>query len=108
MTKENTLKDNANAALAMDQVERQASAKQQALDALESDGAWSMAQWRAGMPPSLFFPWNLTKVYYCTLLNLVAVAGSGFLTDSYDNFIIGLIVPMLGYVYFDNKVNINI
>ena len=48
MTKQ--VKDNA---LAIDQVERQASAKQQALDALESDGAWSMAQWRAGT--SLYF-----------------------------------------------------
>ena len=30
------------------------------------------------------------------------IAGSGFLTDSYDNFIIGLMVPMIGYCYFDN------
>ncbi|KAJ3368628.1 phosphate transporter, partial [Kappamyces sp. JEL0680] len=64
----------------LDQVEKQASQRQQALDALESDKSWSAAQWRA-----------------------VAVAGSGFLTDSYDNFIIGLMVPMIGFVYFDQS-----
>jgi PHS family inorganic phosphate transporter-like MFS transporter len=33
----------------------------------------------------------------------ILVAGSGFLTDSYDNFIIGLIVPMLAYSYFNKS-----
>ena len=51
--------------------------KKQALDALEKEENWSWAQWKA-----------------------VAVAGSGFLTDSYDNFIISLVVPMIGYTYY--------
>ena len=46
--------------------------KQRALAALENDHNWSGAQWRA-----------------------IAVAGSGFLTDSYDNFIVSLLVPMV-------------
>lgn len=33
-------------------------------------------------------------------LFLVLVAGSGFLTDSYDNFVISLMAPMIAYVYF--------
>lgn len=33
-------------------------------------------------------------------IQAILVAGSGFLTDSYDNFIIGLIIPMLAYSYF--------
>ena len=53
-----------------------------ALEALEGDENWSPAQWRA-----------------------IAVAGSGFLTDSYDNFIVSLLVPMIGYVYFEDNHN---
>ncbi|KAI8813799.1 major facilitator superfamily domain-containing protein [Cladochytrium replicatum] len=30
----------------------------------------------------------------------ILVAGSGFLTDSYDNFVIGLVVPMIAVIYF--------
>lgn len=48
------------------------SARQMALNALEQDENWSYSQWRA-----------------------IAVAGSGFLTDSYDNFVISLLVPMV-------------
>ncbi|KXS21860.1 putative phosphate transporter [Gonapodya prolifera JEL478] len=33
----------------------------------------------------------------------ILVAGTGFLTDSYDNFIIGLIVPCIAYVYYGGK-----
>ncbi|KAI8813801.1 phosphate transporter [Cladochytrium replicatum] len=32
----------------------------------------------------------------------ILVAGSGFLTDSYDNFVIGLAVPMIAVVYFNS------
>jgi PHS family inorganic phosphate transporter-like MFS transporter len=33
----------------------------------------------------------------------VLIAGTGFLTDSYDNFIIGLMAPMIAYVYFPDS-----
>ncbi|KAI8897244.1 phosphate:H+ symporter [Globomyces pollinis-pini] len=36
--------------------------------------------------------WSQTKA--------VLVAGSGFLTESYDNFVLALVVPMLGYIYY--------
>ncbi|KAJ3258870.1 phosphate transporter [Boothiomyces macroporosus] len=35
----------------------------------------------------------------------VLVAGSGFLTDSYDNFVISIIVTIIGYVYYSNAGN---
>ena len=50
--------------------------RKDALQQLDSS-KWTKAHWRA-----------------------VLVAGSGFLTDSYDNFVIGLMVTMIGYVYF--------
>ncbi|KAI8915571.1 major facilitator superfamily domain-containing protein, partial [Gorgonomyces haynaldii] len=34
-------------------------------------------------------------------IRAILVAGTGFLTDSYDNFVIGLMVSMIGFVYFD-------
>jgi PHS family inorganic phosphate transporter-like MFS transporter len=33
----------------------------------------------------------------------ILVAGSGFFVDSYDNFVIGLMVPMIAYEYFDKS-----
>ncbi|KAJ1569508.1 phosphate transporter, partial [Nowakowskiella sp. JEL0078] len=33
-------------------------------------------------------------------IRAILVAGSGFLTDSYDNFVIGLVVPMIAYTYY--------
>eukprot|EP00475_Leptophrys_vorax_P044067 TRINITY_DN8693_c0_g1_i1.p1 TRINITY_DN8693_c0_g1~~TRINITY_DN8693_c0_g1_i1.p1 ORF type:complete len:544 (-),score=164.89 TRINITY_DN8693_c0_g1_i1:963-2594(-) len=33
-------------------------------------------------------------------MKAILVAGSGFLVDSYDNFIIGLLVPMIAFEYF--------
>ena len=33
-------------------------------------------------------------------IRFLATAGTGFFTDAYDVFIINLVVPMLGYVYF--------
>ncbi|KAI9019157.1 major facilitator superfamily domain-containing protein [Hyaloraphidium curvatum] len=32
-------------------------------------------------------------------IRAIVVAGTGFLTDSYDNFVIGLMVPMIAYSY---------
>ncbi|KAI8903725.1 major facilitator superfamily domain-containing protein [Gorgonomyces haynaldii] len=55
--------------------------KKSALQELDMAG-WTKAHWRA-----------------------VLVAGSGFLTDSYDNFVIGLMVTMIGYVYFPYNKN---
>ena len=68
----------------LDQVQSQSSAnliergtsKDQALKDLDASD-WTWAHWRA-----------------------VLVAGTGFLTDSYDNFVIGLMVPMIAYVYY--------
>lgn len=56
-----------------------ATLRKEALDAMDSS-EWTWSHWRA-----------------------VVVAGTGFLTDSYDNFIISLIVPMLAFVYFPNS-----
>jgi PHS family inorganic phosphate transporter-like MFS transporter len=51
-------------------------ADQEALHQLDRS-EWTWAHWRA-----------------------ILIAGTGFLTDSYDNFIIGLMAPMIAYVYF--------
>ncbi|KAJ3312948.1 phosphate transporter [Boothiomyces sp. JEL0838] len=51
-------------------------AREQALKEL-NEANWGMAHWRA-----------------------ILVAGSGFLTDSYDNFVIGIMTTIIGYVYF--------
>eukprot|EP00475_Leptophrys_vorax_P018852 TRINITY_DN2573_c0_g1_i1.p1 TRINITY_DN2573_c0_g1~~TRINITY_DN2573_c0_g1_i1.p1 ORF type:complete len:532 (-),score=138.94 TRINITY_DN2573_c0_g1_i1:64-1659(-) len=36
-------------------------------------------------------------------LKAIWVAGSGFLVDSYDNFVIGLMVPMIAYEYYNKS-----
>lgn len=50
-----------------------------ALDSLDS-AEWTWAHWKA-----------------------ILVAGSGFLTDSYDNFVISLMVPMIAYTYYGSS-----
>ncbi|KAJ3268871.1 phosphate transporter [Terramyces sp. JEL0728] len=50
--------------------------REQALKEL-NEAKWGVAHWRA-----------------------ILVAGSGFLTDSYDNFVIGIMTTIIGYVYF--------
>ncbi|KAI8384479.1 major facilitator superfamily domain-containing protein [Radiomyces spectabilis] len=39
---------------------------------------------------------------YCSLLSLrtILTSGAGFFTDSYDVFVINLVTPMLGYIYY--------
>jgi len=36
-------------------------------------------------------------------IKTILVSGVGFFTDSYDLFVISLVIPMLQYIYFDNK-----
>lgn len=38
-------------------------------------------------------------------LRAIVVSGVGFFTDAYDLFIIGLVAPMLGWVYFQQNGN---
>lgn len=35
----------------------------------------------------------------------VLIAGTGFLTDAYDLFIINLVVPMVAYAYYDGHID---
>ncbi|KAJ3323483.1 phosphate transporter [Boothiomyces sp. JEL0866] len=58
------------------QIEDKEALRKEALTELDMS-SWTAAHWRA-----------------------VLVAGSGFLTDSYDNFVISLIVTIIGYVYY--------
>ncbi|KAJ3343787.1 phosphate transporter [Gonapodya sp. JEL0774] len=45
-------------------------------------------------------PPRLADMFSWVHVRAILVAGTGFLTDSYDNFIIGLIVPCIAYVYY--------
>lgn len=35
-------------------------------------------------------------------VKLLMIAGTGFFSDAYDIFIIGLVMPMIGFIYFDH------
>jgi PHS family inorganic phosphate transporter-like MFS transporter len=45
-----------------------------------------------------------SKIDYFTLRTVI-MSGAGFFTDSYDIFIINLVTPMLGYVYYSSTNN---
>ncbi|CAH0020165.1 unnamed protein product [Clonostachys rhizophaga] len=48
---------------------------------------------------------NMEKVSVWEKLKFIIVCGVGFLADGYLNSCIGLVVPMLGYVYFKDSKN---